>query len=271
MFISLLTDFGTDQEYAGVCKAVMLSIAPAAKIVDISHTVPSYDIEEGALMLKNFVQYSPVGVHVVVVDPGVGTQRRGIAIQTERGDVLVGPDNGVLIEAADLLGVSQVIALENRKYMLESVSSSFHGRDIFAPVAAYLAHGVPVEEFGTRLDKDELKIVRVPRPTENEEAIYGTVLRLDRFGNIQLNIKADMIPETPKVTLKIRGEKLTLPFVKTFGEVGSKEFLLYEDSDGLLTISQNQGNAANLLNIEKKMKVFICKEQQSGSRGISKK
>jgi S-adenosylmethionine hydrolase len=260
MFISLLTDFGTDQEYAGVCKAVMLSITPAAKIVDISHTIPCYDIEEGALMLKNFVQYSPAGVHVVVVDPGVGTQRRGIAIETKRGDFLVGPDNGILIEAADFLGVSRVIALENKKYMLEPVSSSFHGRDIFAPAAAYLAQGVPVAEFGTRLDKDELKIVRVPRPTEDKEAVYGTVLRVDRFGNIQFNIKADMIPETPRVTLKIKEEELTLPFVKTFGEVDPKEFLLYEDSEGLLTISQNQGNAADLLNIEKKMKVLIYKE-----------
>lgn len=259
-FISILTDFGTGQEYAGVCKAVMLSVCPSATIVDISHTVSSYDIEEGAFMLKNFVTYSPVGVHVAVVDPGVGTRRRGIAIETERGDFLVGPDNGILMGAAEVLGLKRAVALENREYMLEKVSSSFHGRDVFAPAAAFLAKGVPMTELGTILDKKELTRLEMLEPREDEKALYGTVLRIDRFGNIQINIDAEKIPKTKKITIQVGDNRLILPLVKTFGDVNQGEFLVYEDSDGLLTISQNQGSAAHHLKVEKKMGVLVFKE-----------
>ncbi|MBU7010038.1 MAG: SAM-dependent chlorinase/fluorinase [Theionarchaea archaeon] len=258
-FISILTDFGIDQEYPAVCKAVILSICPSAVIVDISHTVPSYDIEEGAFMLKNFIKYAPVGVHVAVIDPGVGTQRRGIAIATRRGDFLVGPDNGVLMEAAHFLGIEKVAVLEDKEYMLEKVYSSFHGRDIFAPAAAHLLKGVPITALGRMLDIKEL--VHVPRlpPSEDETAIYGTVLRIDRFGNIQTTIDAEIVPKKPALTMRIGEKELTLPFVKTFGEVGPGACLVYEDSDGLITLSQNQGDASRLLGAEKRMEVLIFK------------
>ncbi len=243
-----------------MCKAVILSVCPSATIVDISHTVSSYDIEEGAFMLKNFVTYAPVGVHVAVVDPGVGTKRRGIAIETERGDFLVGPDNGVLMEAVKVLGLKRAVALENRKYMLEKISSSFHGRDVFAPAAAFLAKGVPITELGRALDKKELARLELSKPREDQKAIYGNVLRIDRFGNIQLNIDAEKVPKTQNLTIQIRENQLILPFVNTFGDVNQGELLVYEDSDGLLTISQNQGSAAEHLKIEKKMGVLIFKE-----------
>lgn len=243
-----------------MCKAVILSVCPSATIVDISHTVSSYDIEEGAFMLKNFVTYAPVGVHVAVLDPGVGTKRRGIAIETERGDFLVGPDNGVLMEAVKVLGLKRAVALENRKYMLEKISSSFHGRDVFAPAAAFLAKGVPITELGRALDKKELARLELSKPREDEKAIYGNVLRIDRFGNIQLNIDAEKIPKTQTLTIQIGENQLILPFVNTFGDVNQGELLVYEDSDGLLTISQNQGSAAEHLKIEKKMGVLIFKE-----------
>ena len=243
-----------------MCKAVILSVCPSATIVDISHSGSSYDIEEGAFMLKNFVMYAPVGVHVAVVDPGVGTERRGIAIETERGDFLVGPDNGVLMEAVKLLGLKGAVALENKKYMLEKVSSSFHGRDVFAPAAAFLAKGVPITELGRILDKEELTRLEISKPREDEKAIYGTVLRIDRFGNIQLNIDAEKIPKTQNLTVRIGENQLILPLVNTFGDVDQGELLVYEDSDGLLTISQNRGNAAEHLKVEKKMAVLIFKE-----------
>ncbi len=258
-FISILTDFGIAQEYAGVCKAVILSICPSATIVDISHTVSSYNIEEGAFMLKNFVKYSPPGVHVAVIDPGVGTKRRGIAIETERGDFLVGPDNGVLMEAAAFLGFKRAVVLENEEYMLEKISSSFHGRDVFAPAAAFLAKGVLLEKFGRILEEQELTGLEISKSVEDEKAIYGTVLRVDRFGNIQTNVDAEKIPKTQNLTIQIGENQLGLPFVKTFGDVNPGELLVYEDSDGLLTISQNQGNAAHHLKVEKKMKVLIFK------------
>ncbi len=258
-FISILTDFGIAQEYAGVCKAVILSICPSATIVDISHTVSSYNIEEGAFMLKNFVKYSPPGVHVAVIDPGVGTERRGIAIETERGDFLVGPDNGVLMEAAAFLGFKRAVVLENEEYMLEKISSSFHGRDVFAPAAAFLAKGVLLEKFGRILEEQELTGLEISKSVEDEKAIYGTVLRVDRFGNIQTNVDAEKIPKTQNLTIQIGENQLGLPFVKTFGDVNPGELLVYEDSDGLLTISQNQGNAAHHLKVEKKMKVLIFK------------
>lgn len=258
-FISILTDFGIAQEYAGVCKAVILSICPSATIVDISHTVSSYNIEEGAFMLKNFVKYSPPGVHVAVIDPGVGTERRGIAIETERGDFLVGPDNGVLMEAVGFLGFKRAVVLENKEYMLEKVSSSFHGRDVFAPAAAFLAKGVLLEQFGRILDEQELTGLEISKSREDEKAIYGTVLRVDRFGNIQTNVDAEKVPKTQNLTIQIGENQLGLPFVETFGDVNPGELLVYKDSDGLLTISQNQGDAAHYLKVEKKMEVLIFK------------
>ncbi len=259
-FISLLTDFGIEQEYVGVCKAVILSICPTAVLVDISHNVSNYSIEEGAVMLKNFVKYAPVGIHVAVIDPGVGTERRGIAVKTERGDVLVGPDNGVLMEAADFLSVVGVHALENPQYRLETVSSSFHGRDVFAPAAAHIAEGVAVRELGRALLYDELK--RIDRVTvkEDEKMISGSVLRIDRFGNIQLSIPSDRIKRKREVSMRIGEKDVVLPYVKTFGEVNPGELLIYEDSDGLLTVSQNQGDASKVLNVTRRMKVSIFKE-----------
>lgn len=210
-------------------------------------------------MLKNFVKYSPVGVHVVVVDPGVGTERRGIAVETERGDVLVGPDNGVLTEAVALLTFKRAAVLENREYMLDDISSSFHGRDIFAPCGAYVLKGVPVTELGRVLTRDDMMVLPLSTLAEDETAVYGKVLRIDRFGNIQLNINAEKISRTHRVTIEIRGETLVLPYVKTFGEVSPGELLMYKDSDGLLTVSQNQGNASQFLGVHKKMDVILKK------------
>ncbi|MBU7015689.1 MAG: SAM-dependent chlorinase/fluorinase [Theionarchaea archaeon] len=219
MFISLLSDFGLNQEYVGVCKAVLLSVCPGVDIVDICHNGSTFDIEEGALMLRNFVEYSPVGVHVAVVDPGVGTERRGIAVETERGDFLVGPDNGILIEAIDRLKFTKAVALENEHYMLHPVSSSFHGRDVFAPAAGYLAKGISLSELGRPLMYDDLYVVRLPSPEEGEAEIRGTVLRVDRFGNLQTNIPGRMVPSKERITVEIGGEIISIRHVKTFGNV----------------------------------------------------
>lgn len=259
MFISLLTDFGLEQEYVGVLKAVMLSVCPGADIVDVCHTTSAFDIEEGAFMLKNFVGYSPVGVHVVVVDPGVGTERRGIAVETERGDFLVGPDNGILIEAIDVLKFKRAVALENGKYQLHPLSSSFHGRDVFAPAAGYLLKGISLSELGSAVTYDDLAVVRIPCPEESETEIRGMVLRIDRFGNLQTNIPGRMIPPKKRITVEIGGEILGIPHVKTFGDVHPGKLLLYEDADCMAALSQNQGNAAKFLDVEKKARIVLTK------------
>lgn len=259
MFISLLSDFGLDQEFVGVCKAVLLLICPGADIVDICHNNHVFDIEEGALMLKNFVKYSPVGVHLAVVDPGVGTERRGIAVETERGDILVGPDNGILTEAIDVLKFRNAVALENQQYMLHPVSYSFHGRDIFAPAAGYLAKGISLSEFGPFLAHNDLSVVQIPLPQESETEIRGIVLRVDRFGNLQTNIPAWMVPQEERIPVEIGGEIINVRHARTFGEVSPGELLLYEDSDGMVTLSQNKGDAARFLDVKKKALVVLSK------------
>jgi S-adenosylmethionine hydrolase len=259
MFISLLTDFGLEQEYVGVVKAVILSVCPGTDIVDICHTVPVFDIEEGAFILRNFVGYSPVGVHVVVVDPGVGTERRGIAVETERGDILVGPDNGILIEAVDALKFKRAVTLENEQYMLHPLSSSFHGRDVFAPAAGHLLRGISLSELGSAVAYDDLTVVRIPRPEESETEIRGIVLRIDRFGNLQTNIPGWMIPSKKRITVEIGGEILSIPYVKTFGDVHPGKLLLYEDADCMAALSQNQGNAARFLDVEKRARIVLTK------------
>jgi S-adenosylmethionine hydrolase len=259
MFISLLTDFGLELEYVGVVKAVILSICPGTDIVDVCHLVSAFNIEEGAFMLRNFVRYSPVGVHVVVVDPGVGTERRGIAVETERGDILVGPDNGILIEAVDTLTFKRAVALENEQYMLHPMSSSFHGRDVFAPAAGYLSRGIPLSELGCAVAYDDLTVVRIPCPEESETEIQGTVLRIDRFGNLQTNIPGHMIPSKKRIRVEVGGEIFSVPHVRTFGDVNPGELLLYEDADCMAALSQNQGNAAEFLDVEKKAQIVLTK------------
>lgn len=256
-FISFLTDFGIHQEYVGVCKAVMLGINPDAVIVDISHTVSPFNILEAAFMLKSFVIYAPQGVHVAVIDPGVGTQRKGVAIQTVRGDYLVGPDNGVLSLAAESLGIATAVALENKTYMREPISSSFHGRDIFSPAGAYLSRGILLEDLGSPLQKNSLHTVSMPTWKKDKTGIHGYVLRIDRFGNIQTTIHAEILEKKTPVTVDIGDNTLIMPVVTTFGEVAHGEFLLYEDSDGLLTVAQNQEDAARTLSISPMSEVTI--------------
>ena len=162
--ISFLTDFGPSAP--AVCRGVMFSISPDANIIDINHQVPRYSIRDGAGSLMFALKHLPVGVHVAVVDPGVGTERLPIGLKVARGDVLIGPDNGLLIGAAETLGgIVEARVLENQGLMLPVISSSFHGRDIFSPMAAHLANGVPFEDVGPTIAVDDL--VRLPetRPT----------------------------------------------------------------------------------------------------------
>jgi len=263
--ISFLSDFGARDPSAAICRGVMLGIANDAQIIDISHEVAKFRIRDGAHLLANAVQYLPVGTHVAVVDPGVGTSRRPIAILTQRGDVLVGPDNGLLLPAARALGgATAARVIENREWLLPRTSSTFHGRDIFAPAAAHLATGKAFGELGTEVDPAGLVELPVISAKVAEGSIWTEVAYVDSFGNLRLAGKpADLVaalgPVEPGTALEVTpghggpgaGDDgaLRVRWSRTFGEAPAGELLAYEDSAGALAIAESRGNAARRLNL----------------------
>lgn len=254
--IGFLTDFGLDGA-AAICRGVMLSIARDAQIVDICHTVPKYSIAEGAYLLRSTLPWLPVGVHVAVVDPGVGTERRPIGVRTARGDVLLGPDNGLLMPAAERLGgiVDQRL-LANGAWMLPATSATFHGRDIFAPIGAHLALGKAFDAVGPIIDADGLVRLDLPTATVEAGALATGIAYVDSFGNLRLaGTVADLAkalgPIEPGTSLEldVDGARERATWRRTFGEAASGELLAYEDSSGDLAIAVSSGNAAGRLGV----------------------
>ena len=258
--VGFLTDFGLDGA-AAICRGVMLSIARDAQIVDISHTVTKYAIRDGAYLLATAVPWLPVGVHVAVVDPGVGTDRRPIALLTARGDALVGPDNGLLPPAAHRLGgVTEARLIENRSWLLAATSSTFHGRDIFAPAAAHLATGAPFAETGPEVDRATLVELAAATASVSEGNLATEVVYVDSFGNLRLaggvaELVAALGPVAPGTRLEVSlaegtsGERLVARWSRTFGETAAGELLAYEDSSGALAIAESTGSAARRLGV----------------------
>lgn len=251
--IGFLTDFGFDGA-AATCRAVMLSICREAQIVDISHAVRKYAIADGAFLLRAALPYFPVGVHVAVVDPGVGTPRRPIGIRTGRGDVLIGPDNGLLIPAAEALdGAAEARELTNRELWLPGASATFHGRDLFAPVAARLACGAAsFDEIGPPVPLPAL--VRLPAPEARVEpgVLETAVSYVDSFGNLRLaggrrdlEAAVEGIGAGAALQVSIGPASLQARFVPSFGHVERGAVLLYVDSTGDLALAENQGNLAD--------------------------
>ena len=278
-FLSFLTDFGPDGP-APICRGVMLTIAPDAQIVDIGHHVRKYAIRDGAYLLSSAVPYLPIGVHIGVVDPGVGTDRRPIAILTRRGDVLIGPDNGLLRPAAERLGgIKEARVLENRALWLSVTSSTFHGRDIFSPVAAHLAMGTSFETVGPPIDPADLVELTMPTPTIRDGALETAVAFIDDFGNARLAGEPDdlvaaigpldpgrplvvelgraagaetvaMVGATSVPAAMVGATSVPATWQRTFGNVARGEPLLYEDSFGTISLADNQGNIATRLGLE---------------------
>jgi S-adenosylmethionine hydrolase len=259
--ITFLTDFGPSAP--AVCRGVMFRISPDANIIDINHQVPRYSIRDGAGSLVFALPHMPIGTHVAVVDPGVGTDRLPVALRVARGDVLIGPDNGLLIGAAESLGgVVEARALENRDLMLPVISSSFHGRDIFAPMAAHLANGVPFESVGPTVPIRDL--VRLPeiRPTIAEGVLETSIVHILIFGNVTFagtpsDLEAAIGPLEPGRSLVIEFprhdraaavEERTV-WERTFGRVPVGSSLLMSDSEGHLSLADNQGDAAQRLGL----------------------
>jgi S-adenosylmethionine hydrolase len=251
--IGFLTDFGSDSA-AAICRGVMLSIARHAQIVDIDHGVRKFAIGDGAFLLWAALPWLPLGTHLAVVDPGVGTARRPIALRVGRGDVLVGPDNGLLWPAAERLGgVLEARALENTALMLDHRSSTFHGRDMFAPVTAHLAAGSSFEDVGPAVDPSTLVRHVFPAARRDGDALSAEILYVDSFGNVRLSATPAELGRRPEGRwLDVRSGDMParrVRYVRTFGEVTEGEPLVYEDSNGLLAIGINQGSATSGLGL----------------------
>jgi S-adenosyl-L-methionine hydrolase (adenosine-forming) len=253
VIVTLLTDYGRDDDFVGVCHGVIRGIHPDAQIVDITHGVERYAVRQGALVLRNTLPYMPVGVHVAVIDPQVGTERRALALRTVDGRVLVGPDNGLLSLAWERCGgIDLAVDVTRSPHRLEPVSATFHGRDIFSPVAAHLARGAELADAGDQLDQAELQIVGLPEPRVEDGTLVGHALVVDRFGNVALNVDHEDMAGTGitlggTVEIEAGGELYLATYAQTFADVRPGELLIYEDAYRTLAVAINRGDAAATL------------------------
>ena len=261
--ITFLTDFGLEDDFVGTCHGVIARIAPEARVIDITHGIRPGRVLQGALMLANTLAYMPTGVHLAVVDPGVGGSRRPLALRDGSGRLYVGPDNGLLLPAADRYGgVAEAHELANPAYALEHVSRTFHGRDLFSPAAAHLALGVPLGELGPPIDPDALVRLDVPKPEIGSRRLLATVLAVDRFGNAALNLtrddleQASIVPGTT-VEVETRGNRFFAVAARTFGDAREGDLVLYEDSYRNVAIAVSRGSAAALLNVTEGSEIVI--------------
>ena len=259
--ITFATDFGPSAP--AVCRGVMVQIAPDANVIDINHQIPRFSIRDGAAVLVFALPHMPVGIHVAVVDPGVGTERRGIAIRVSRGDILIGPDNGLLVRAAERLGaIEEVRVLQNRDLMLPFVSSSFHGRDIFAPMAAHLAMGTPLRDVGPTIDPATLVRLTWPEPVVRAGELDSVITHVLIFGNVTIagtpaDLERAVGPLTAGRAIAIEfpasdgraSVRETTVWAETFGNGPIGDSLLMADSEGDLSFADNQGNAAERLGL----------------------
>jgi S-adenosylmethionine hydrolase len=254
--ITFLSDYGSDDEFAGVCRAVIARIAPEARVIDLTHGIRRHAVAEGAAVLANALPYTPPGVHLAVVDPGVGSPRRAVAVRVGESDrVLVGPDNGLLGPAIRMLGGAvAAVDVSLSPFRLEPVSATFHGRDLFAPVSARLASGAVLEEAGEALDPATLAAGHESEAEIVDGRVIAHALYVDRFGNVALDLNHDRLPETGLRLgrgLRVETEEAGLDAVYslTFSDVAEGRLILYEDSYRKLALAVNRGSAAELLGI----------------------
>ena len=254
MLITFLTDFGLEDDFVGTCHGVIKGIAPDVEIIDLTHGIAPQSVLQGALVLANTLPYLPVGVHLAVVDPGVGSPRRSLALRAG-GRYFVGPDNGLLLSAADAAGgVDSAHEITNRQYALGRVSATFHGRDVFAPAAAHLARGIHLQELGAAIDPGDLVRLEIPQPEVGPRRLRATCLYVDRFGNMQLNLTRqhllDCGIEPPmQVEIEYRGDRYYAAAARTFADARPGEIILYEDAYENVALAISGGNAAETMNV----------------------
>jgi S-adenosylmethionine hydrolase len=250
--LTFLSDYGLDDEFVGVCHGVVARVAPELRVLDVTHGIPRHDVRSGALILRRALPYFPPGVHLAVVDPEVGGERRPLALRTaEDGRVLVGPDNGLLSLAATRFGgVEEAVDLTRSPHRLEPVSATFHGRDIFAPVAARLAAGAPLADAGEPIEPGRLFELEMPLARMEDGDLVTHALAFDRFGNVMLDVEHDEL-----TTLGLRlGHGVVVNgelarYTTTFGDVAPGALLLYEDAYRTLSLAVNRGSAGDRLGL----------------------
>ena len=263
MIVTLLTDYGHDDEFVGVCHGVIRRICPEAQIIDVTHGVARHDVRTGALVLRNALPYLPVGIHVAVVDPSVGTERRALGLRCADERLLVGPDNGLLSLAWEQSGgVVEAVDLSRSPHRLEPVSATFHGRDVFAPVAAHLAAGAPLPEAGEAVGPETLATVELPVAREEDGRLVAHALAVDRFGNVTLNIPSEQRGPTwlalgREVEIETRGERYLARVAGTFADADPGEVILYEDSYRALAVAINRGDAAETMRLAPDVEVRL--------------
>jgi S-adenosyl-L-methionine hydrolase (adenosine-forming) len=261
--VTFLSDFGLGDDFVGTCHGVLATIAPDARVIDVTHGIRPGHVLQGALVLANTLPYFPAGIHLAVVDPGVGGGRRALALRDAEGRVHVGPDNGLLLPAAERFGgVAAAHELTNPDYSLQPVSRTFHGRDLFAPAAAHLANGVDLAELGPPVDPDDLVRLELPKAEVGQNRIRATALGIDRFGNVALNVRRDELAATDlgagsRVELTCRGDRFYAVVARTFADAPRGQLILYDDSYGSLALAVSSGNAAQLLRAEEGTEILL--------------
>ncbi|BCB96417.1 hypothetical protein JZK55_13390 [Dissulfurispira thermophila] len=255
--ITLTTDFGYKDPFVGEMKGVILSINPSVKLVDITHGIKPHSIEEGAFIIASSYKYFPPNtIHIVVVDPGVGSERRPIIVEADN-HYFVGPDNGIFSYMVSFAEKSKVFHIKEKKYMLSEYSPTFQGRDIFAPVAAWLSKGIALEEFGYSID--DFKKIKIPLPEIEGNRISGEIIYIDRFGNAISNIKGtDLYALGEKFLVEIKG--MVIQTVKNYSQASNKSLYCLINSSGHLEFFVNMDSASKLFNINKSEKVTALKQ-----------
>jgi len=252
VFITFLSDFGLKDDFVGTCHGVMKRIAPDAQIIDITHGIPAQAVLQGALVLANTIGFMPVGVHLAIVDPGVGGPRRPLVLRDTEGRMYVGPDNGLLLPAASRTGIAAAYELANPDYALETISRTFHGRDLFSPAAAHLARGASPEELGPPVDLEGLVRLDLPELVITDGNVVATLLYVDSFGNIALNLTRDDVEglgifSGTRVELELSGERYYAVMARTFTDARPGDVILYEDSYKNMSLAISRGSAARML------------------------
>jgi len=266
--ITFLSDYGHDDEFVGVCHGVIVRRCPDARVIDLTHVVPRHDVRSGAILLRAALPYLPPRVHLAVVDPGVSAAgpsgRRAVALRTVEEDrLLVGPDNGLLMPAAERLGgVLEAVDIGESPECLRPVSRTFHGRDIFAPVAAALAAGEPLTSVGEPLPVSALRRMGIPSADLGDGVLTAHVLRSDTFGNLILNASNEQLIELgatlgDMLTVRHEGARHRASYVATFADVTPGELLIYEDAQHMVSLAVNRGSAAQLLGADQDDELLI--------------
>jgi S-adenosyl-L-methionine hydrolase (adenosine-forming) len=247
---------------------VIKRIAPDIDVIDITHGIEPQSILQGALVLANTLPYMPEGVHLAVVDPDVGTPRRALVVRTGDRRLLVGPDNGLLLPAAERVGgIEAAYEITNRQYALEPVSATFHGRDVFSPAAAHLALGLDAAELGAAVPSEALIRLEIPEPEIGERRVRAKCLYVDRFGNIQLNLNAEQIEPLGivpgrRVEIELAVDRFYAIAARTFAEAGVGEIILYEDAYRNIAVAISRGNAAETFGVRPGMDIRLRLEPE---------